>query len=125
MSAWICSDKHICAVVTAYAAAMHITDKDELQRIAALLLEENTKSVDYRYRETNERFDIKFEPVEVSPIDAYKLTRSLAYQSCEHPGWNLDDSEACRIVEGLIANFHDRGVHTDAPGYDKAKWSLE
>lgn len=124
MSAWICSDKHINAVVTAYADQNGITDAAELDRIANLLLEENTKSVDYRYQETNERFVIKFERVEMAPIDAYKLTRSYSYQACEHPGWDADDNEARKISRSVLTYFQEAGLSAYSKSYDKAKWSI-
>lgn len=111
MSAWICSNRHINIVVTAYAGIAGITDPAELQRLAELLIAENYTSVNYRYNENDAPGPIVYRHEVVGPAAAHKAARCLDYQSCEHPSW--EDSEAFRVVQAVRQSQLDPG---DLPG---------
>lgn len=107
MSAWICSNRHINVVTTAYGQIAKIDDPIELQRIAELLLAENYRSVNRRYGLNNEPESIVFRSEPVPPIGQNKAAACLDYQSCEHKGY--EDSEAFQIIKAVLDN---------TPGYD-------
>lgn len=61
------------------------------QEWGEILLEENRKSVRYRYGDRHHDMvgDERYchTPISVSPRTVIGCCRCLAYQSCEHPGW--------------------------------------
>ena len=129
MSAFICSDEHISAIVT-FACQHNISvntggykqySGGTEQELADLLMGENITSYNYRY--PNDPADPKdFLPVQwdrrtVAPIGVIKLAQSLDYQSCEHPGWK--GSRAKAVCDAVI----DKAINC-LPGYDNAPWSI-
>jgi len=128
MSAFICSDKHINTIVTwgsqykvsAYHGVpgrTHEINGSE-QEVAKELLAENTKSVNYRYNESDPIEPIKYKLENpVSAIEAYKLCQSLSYQSCEHPEWETS------LAHAYIEAIQDEAIRR-VPGYEFAKWSI-
>jgi|SRR6185369_4309213 len=141
MSAFIVSKATIDAIVTFAAAhrsvAPQVLHYEKINGVAAetklgrMLLEENERSIRYRYPQTTGPSDMpgpvdydgaeryfyakRFEPI--AAIEIVKLCDCLEYQSCEHPEWK--DSEACRI----LALIRESAV-MEIPGYDKAPWGL-
>lgn len=118
MSAYIVSNKHINVIVTAYAALAEIRDPAELQRIAELLINENHRSVNCRYGSNDVAGPIVYRDEPRSQARVHWAARCLRYQSCEHQAW--DESEACKIVEQLIAATRevDMEARWDEPEYD-------
>lgn len=110
MSAFICSDKHISALVrwaSRNNMSFYISNPtrslragDE-QEIVDILYAENVKSVNYRYHENDPTTGCVYDPNAplLAPVEVVKLAQSLAYQSCEHDEWELSD--AFKIVEAL------------------------
>lgn len=113
MSAWICSNRHINIVVTAYAAIAGITDPAELQRLAVILLDENYKSVNRRYGHNDVAGPIVYRSEPVPPMGANLAARCLDYQSCEHAGWMI--SEARSIVEAVAEGTPRCDEHANFP----------
>ena len=126
MSAFIVTDTHISALVR-YASRhkvgvstplMRLNAFGNEQEVAQLLFEENVKSVNYLYRES-ETTQIDYDrgaPI-LTAIQAIKAAQCLRYQSCEHP--EFEDSLACKFIEKIIADAIPR-----LEGYDSAEWAI-
>ena len=129
MSAFICSDKHIGALVrwasehkvTAYHGVPGRTYevRGNEQDIGDILFQENVKSVNYRYKEDDpvEPFIYPEDCPHLSAVEIYKLAQSLEYQSCEHPEWNAS------LAKEIVRSIQSEAVHR-TPGYEFAKWSI-
>lgn len=128
MSAFICTDTHINALVT-WASANKVTVTDgnlykirdvynnELS-ISELFYIANVISVNYRYKLADPIGDIVYKPTGLyRPVEIIKLCNSLDYQSCEHPDW--DDS----LAKKLLDEIRQKAI-TKLPGYDAAPWSI-
>ena len=104
-------------------------------QIGAALWAENARSVNYRYREdgsapayTHKPRHLASLPTRGQPtaallartltaMDLIKLCQCLAFQSCEHPGWN----------GSFAQDFLDRTIHaaiSELPGHQEAPWGL-
>ena len=128
MSAFIVSDSHINALVryasrhkvgVSYGATvMRLNAFDNEQAVAQILFEENVKSVNYRYSES-ETTQIDYDrgaPI-LTAIQAIKAAQCLRYQSCEHP--EFENSLASKFIEAIISN-----AIPDLDGYDTAQWAI-
>lgn len=128
MSAFIVSDTHINALVR-YASRNNVRTfygnpmamfkvKDNEQESARLLLDENVKSVNSRYRD-NETMSITYDPAApiLTAIEAIKAAQSLRYQSCEHSDY--EDSIAFKLIEAIITDAIPR-----LEGYESAQWAI-
>jgi hypothetical protein len=147
MSAYVVDKAHISAMLrAAQALAMrdrtvfmwYTEQKGELQlkrlttenadQVGQMLLDENIKSVMYRYEDsevtdlpgrTNAEYLVPFKYRMMgrtpTPVEALKLCHGFEYQACEHPGWRT--SEAHAFVESLIGS-----ASRHVPGYDDAPW---
>lgn len=97
---------------------MRLNAFDNEQAVAQILLEENVKSVNYRYSES-ETTQIEYDrgaPI-LTAIQAIKAAQCLRYQSCEHPAF--EDSLASKFIEAIIADAIPR-----LEGYDSAAWAI-
>lgn len=130
MSAFLCSDAHISAVVNFInvkfaqwqTISQDLPKTDDPQALGRILYAANVVSVEYRYPDT------KGEPVIVwryrapsKPLDVVAFLKSLdclEYQSCELPTWN--GSRAQRIIE-----WSRRCAIGLLPGYDNAPWGID
>jgi hypothetical protein len=126
MSAFMCSDSHITALA-AYASKrenqlyMPSFIKDaSLKDIGKILHDENLKSVNHRYEESEV---YSFEACKwarnqaFSPVQIIKAAKSLAYQSGESPTYKSSDASA--IIDAIITL-----AITQLPGYNKAEWEI-
>jgi hypothetical protein len=132
MSAFIVGNDHIDALMT-YCIDNRVsfwngTDRvditsDNAEEIGRILLDENVKSVHYRYEgriepdEKNAAADYgfrRFGPIE--PLKAIWGVRCLEYQSCEHPEW--ENSIAWRISQAII---HEAIRHIPC---DEGMWEI-
>jgi hypothetical protein len=128
MSAFIVSDTHINALVR-YASRHNVRAfhgnplamfqvKDNEQAAAELLLAENVKSVNYRYRD-NEVMSITYDrgaPI-LTAIQAIKAAQCLRYQSCECD--DFEESIAFKLIEAIISDAIPR-----LEGYESAQWAI-
>jgi hypothetical protein len=128
MSAFIVTDTHINALVR-YASrhkitvaygnpTMRLNVSAHEQEVAQLLIDENIKSVNYRYSETETGF-IEYDrgaPI-LSAIEAIKAAQCLRYQSCEHSDY--EDSIAFKLIEAIISDAIPR-----LEGYESASWGI-
>ena len=128
MSAFIVSDSHINALVR-YASRHNVRVfhsnpltmfrvQDNEQEAASLLLDENVKSVNYRYRD-KKVMSITYDmgaPI-LTAIQAIKAAQCLRYQSCENSDY--EDSIAFKLVEAIITDAIPR-----LDGYESAQWAI-
>ena len=128
MSAFIVTDTHINALVR-YASrhkitvaygnpTMRLNVSAHEQEVAQLLIDENIKSVNYRYSEAETSL-IEYDrgaPI-LSAIEAIKAAQCLRYQSCEHS--DFEDSIAFKLIQAIIADAIPR-----LEGYESASWAI-
>lgn len=78
---------------------------DTADRVGAMLMAENRRSVDHRYDEAELEQFYTFTPLPGTPKPATVINalRCYEYQSCEHPGWK--DSEARQFCDALMARM--------------------
>lgn len=146
MSAFVCTDRHVAAIVAAAVAgsrdpsplrcligvlpraeALEWIEQGEqlwelFPRVCSLLRRENLKSVNFRYRQAAEipgPFTVPFaQAPKVAAVAALKLLDCYDYQSCEHPGWEGSTGEQ---ISSQLRRFLIRAL----PGYEDARWSLD
>ena len=115
MSAFICSDRHITTIATAYAALL---SGEDAQQLADLLLATNIVSVNYRYpnREADPVRPCSLEnvAVDLSFPDLVALCERLDYQSCEPPDYSNP------LLDLITAQFRANVLH----GVKSALWSI-
>ena len=141
MSAFVVSHDHIDGLVTfaidkrvsywveAQGTRVNITIENA-EEIGRLLLEENQRSVGYRYGEDDPdempgtvgendatyRFQHFREPL--SAVTILKACSCFAYQSCEHPDWEKS------LAHSIIEAIRHRAISA-LPGYDSAPgWEI-
>jgi hypothetical protein len=131
MSAFMCSDAHISALVNA-AVEYEIDlpgqpgDRMTPPELFAELVCENAASLRARYGTGAEAAigsgPHRYLPGKALPyLHVLKLAQSYEYQSCECDGW--DASEAKRWIVHLVAVLAVRVIH-DRPEYSEAPWSI-
>src|SRR4051812_48937950 len=100
MSAFIVEDDHIHALVT-YAADKRLSYWDPIaenhinvsarnaQEVGRILMDENVRSVNYRYRESENLGLYRYQhfATPLTAIEVIKACDCLDYQSCETPNW--------------------------------------
>jgi hypothetical protein len=94
---------------------------DRAEEIGAALLDENWKSVNYRYRESNESPGfVYFENSgpRLTAVEAIKAVHCYEYQACEHPEW--ESSAAFKFC-----NDFKNTLHSYLPGWDAAPWGID
>jgi hypothetical protein len=132
MSAYLCSNKHISAIVRAAIpgsahnklAVRHEGKRHELSRaeLGNLLYDENVRSLHARYRDGAKEMigdgGYRYEDVNrPNPLDALKLCNGYSYQACESDDW---DRTLAHAAIGTIKESLVRAL----PGYDEAPWGL-
>jgi len=126
MSAFICTDYHINALVN-WASLAGVTYYTGFERrsvrfreeaVTTLLAEANMAGVNERYDENNVSTHTyeSFAP-DITPVQVLKAVDCLDYQCCEWAHW--EDSNARRVVEAI----RDEAIRK-LPGYDAAEWEL-
>jgi len=129
MSAYVISDATINLIAGIYAQkCMYISDDEmrlnEAQRAAQILIDENYRSVNHRYREEGEphkqTFNAKwlgaFE--KFSAVELLKACGCFCYQACETE--DFEKSDAFNIVIQVRCRIEDK-----LPGYEAAPWGIE
>lgn len=128
MSAFIVTDKHINTLVT-FAGLRNVSASygnptrsiavaGNEQAIAELLLAENTRSVNYRYKESDPVAPINFIfENSFNVVGILKACTCLQYQSCE-----TDDYETTAAY-ALLRAIREQAV-TELPGYTDADWAI-
>ena len=133
MSAWLCSNVHISALVQQMWLD-EIIGHDEADEVWRVLRWENLHSLHARYGdELPAMADVEIHrtvaEAELDPVAILKATHCYDYQACETNDY--DASRAAGYVAELRAVLRDRlGVPSDAlsrshlPTYDAAPWGI-
>ena len=131
MSAFVVSDKHINSLLS-YAnksnmyminlpngSNLYFDNTDELTQMGQILLNENYRSVNFRYNDNDQPYEFQFEfaPI-LSPVEIIKACQCYQYQACETD--NYKDSSAYRIVDWIMNN-----AISNLPGYEQAGWDID
>lgn len=101
-------------------------------RVGAVLLAENARSVGHRYDEDALAVELeqaglyRFRALDHAPHPLVVLNAvgGLVYQSCEHPGWDASEAHAICEAMRLLAIGRLPGID-DAPGWsvhDRGVW---
>ena len=124
---WWRNDPEVVGWADLEEGRIRVTAEDEeLTAIGRMLLEENERSVAYRYPDEpamvgwvadGYRFR-RVAGLEADSVTGFGLVACLRYQSCEHPEWKR--SEAYRFCEGF-----ERAMISRLPGMDSAPWHYE
>ena len=136
MSAYMVSDEHIDALLTAAVQFLpHLQEsplrywwdgqsryvrREDADRVGTMLRAENQKSVNYRYSEDEAPQPYAFQTMrgDFAPVDILKAIQGFEYQACEHPEFRT--SEAYAFCDALRHRMINR-----LPGYrDSGAWSI-
>lgn len=131
MSAFVVSPTHIDALLTFaqrpqyeapacyYKGSVKVTFYDNLNAIGQILLDENVRSVNFRYTEQTDSPAYLYHPYRgnLPPVQIIKACDCLNYQSCETDDWK--DTEAHLILDTI----RERAIN-ELPGMDEAEWEL-
>ena len=129
MSAFIVSNDHINALVrfaSVYdlgyyhsASETHVRVPGNEDIVAQMLLDENVRSVNFRYGDTAQADRISYDinAPRLTAVQTIKAAACLEYQSCETSGWT--DSEAKALLDSIRSE-----AIAQLPGYAEAAWSL-
>lgn len=129
MSAFIVSNEHINALVNFGLKSTYWNPKTQwreeinrhtAQEVGQILLDENQRSVNYRYSENDTspafKFTVDYDG-ELTPVQVIKACHCLDYQCCETPDW--EQTLAHTILETI--KHKAEGL---LPGYDEAAWEI-
>lgn len=121
MSAFIVSDDHIHALVS-YAlggANDRISTRHDNDQLGQVLVNENYRSVNYRYRAKDEPPRYSWRPTlrPFKPVEILKACDCYDYQSCETEDY--DSTEAARIIQQIRSK-----AIRNLPGYESAAWDI-
>ena len=123
MSAFIVNKKHIDYILTVlYNENVYHNNetlsKNYMNKIGQNLVDENFKSVNYRYLESKKPYEYIFQStICTNPIQVLKAINCLDYQSCEHSEWK--ESDARKILDDI----RDICINK-LPGYDNFQWEI-
>lgn len=124
MSAYIVSTDTIDLIVTAIGALQGEAKSSHLglQEIGQILLDENVRSVNFRYDERTKNEPYTFLPVDLAMIPdwrvvAYKALRCWQYQACETD--DFKSTTAYSIAEAAMGLL---GVTDKHQAYEDAPW---
>lgn len=83
-----------------------------------MLWDENYRSVNHRYGESEITPEYRWQPVRRDPVSVLKAIACYEYQSCEHEGWRSSEArQFCDELRHRMIQF--------LPGYDEAEWSIQ
>ncbi len=135
MSAFILGNDHISVMLQSgskyvslpedyYWQSERYTITGREQEVGTKLINENYRSVNYRYEHCDE-FPLDVKPFQWNmclrkrtPVELIKACDCYSYQTCECPDWT--ETEAYAIVEAL----REAAINS-LPGYDEAEWSID
>lgn len=136
MSCYVVSHDYINGILTAsryggncprsyYFGGHSRRIRNREHEVGQILLDENIKSFDYRYKEQYkdeyagmEVFKYRSLPVTFKPAEILGMLDCLEYQSCEHPEW--EKSEAYAIIQAIRSE-----MISEIPGYTWQPESLK
>lgn len=131
MSAYLVTDEHISAMLQAatprypgdgktyyYGGTRHPFGGYH-QETGQILLDENYRSVNYRYSEDDKSHRFQLRAVRsCSAVELIKMAHCYQYQSCETPDWK--QTEGYAIIVALEAMAIRK-----LSGYDEATWGFD
>jgi len=134
MSAWIVSRKHIDTLVDAIfgpngvkyvyygGCTVDVNRSMDKTAVGQLLLDENVRSVNCRYKEENvqEPYTHRCQPY-YSPMMIVKSCQCYSYQSCEHDGWETSLAKA--IIDALESKY--TMIILKKHGYENEPWGID
>lgn len=133
MSAYIVTDKHIDLLVWAafhyaesdlfsYYHNNKIEQVDSPNRVGTTLLNENIRSVNFRYSENTPyhfyRYQLPLDNSLLTPAQVFCACDCYEYQACETQDYY--STKAASIINGIRRNTIRK-----VPGYDNAIWGIE
>jgi hypothetical protein len=126
MSAFLCSDNHINALVEYafsdrddYIYLRHRFGAADKQALAELLYNENWRSLRTRYNDPETGPGITYRPRPLlDAITILKLCDCYDYQACE-----TEDYDTTRAAKAI--NFIRHKAIRALPGYEEAPWGLD
>ena len=131
MSAWIVSKKHIDVLVT-WAIDNHVAIKHngiteevlDADRVGQALWDENFRSVNYRYNESEKAPEYHFERNVQNLVTVWKSVRCFDYQTCECDDYKTTFAHA--FVEAITRWLTECGLPSvESPEYDAAPWGID
>ena len=140
MSAYVVSDNHINELIRFIDTRFYLNksylqrvipeiafirdDKLFFERVGQELLNENYRSVNYRYKNSEDEekchkfsYKEKLGEKKLKPVEILKLVACLDYQSCETDNW--ETTRAYKILES-IKSF----AINQLDGYNEASWGI-
>lgn len=123
MSAYILHPNHTIALVNFGRSHRVSVWDDNLDRprefwkeyneLGQILVDENYKSVNYRYRDNLEphKFVFKYDMQPRTPVQILRAINTYDYQSCEHPDYEKS------LAKWIIDCLQSKAIHL-LPGYD-------
>jgi hypothetical protein len=99
--------------------------RDNAEEVGRILLEENVRSVNYRYggrigddeKNAAALYCFTYAARPLSPVQLIKAVHCLDYQSCETEDW--ETTQAWRICQAVLSAATGR-----LPGYEAAAWEI-
>jgi hypothetical protein len=111
-AAWLAEHRH----------ELRFGDDHELSRIGNVLLAENRRSVDYRYREDGwgieDCYTYRSTRYVLTLAECFRAISCLRYQSCETREWST--SAAARFLDAL-----EQLAISRTPGYSDGPWEID
>ncbi len=127
MSAYVVDKKHIdalCKFAKKHKLQFRWQDdfagtERSINRIGQILVDENYRSVNYRYSQNEQPYQYNFDPnvkTRLTPIQIYKACDCYDYQACE-----MDDYRKT-FAAFIIETIRNQAIRS--AGYVKAKWQI-
>lgn len=120
MSAYIVSDATIDALVTwAVGGGPNRVTGDDPNKVGQMLVDQNHRSVNYRYREDGQPPRYSYRPYikPLTPVAIIKICNCYDYQACETDDY--EKTPAGRMVDAIRSK-----AIRQLPGYEEAPWGL-
>lgn len=131
MSAFVVSNEHINALVNFGIGANYFDPvtkctesitRSTAERVGQILWDENQRSVNYRYHDTEHAPVFKFRPNGyghfMTAVQIIKLCHGLDYQSCETDDWPQT------VAHSILRAIECHAIYA-LPGYEAADWSID
>lgn len=125
MSAFIVSSNHIHALLTFAKENNHTFTPhfNNLNAVGQCLINENYRSVNYRYGERKKphKYAFKIYPYKMTPIKIIKALQCLDYQCCELK----KNSPKYNLIYKQILDLATYKAINRLPEYENAAWSID
>lgn len=130
MSAFLCSQEHIHALVEALTSA-HIVDSTDNPEIGMYLYQENVLSMQYRYPNDTDIYEPYVHSIHrgehLTPLLVAKLVSCYMYQACEHEEWptSLSYTLMVQLLNHVCTVLHTTPENvSNLPGYGSLPWGI-